>query len=188
MELKRADRPTDSLALEELDGLDEVVRLLREGREDLLRDWIERVRVNRAVAAGQGLSDPVLLDHVPQLFDALLERLEMNRPRAEAEQLAAIHGFSRRLSGYDVVETVIELLMFRRAIWAYLCGVDAPVAAAFVVMERIDGMLDRAVITSLEAFLDPAAKMLLRHAEEMMASGSERAPEGPGSDRSGGPA
>lgn len=154
-----------TIALEEA-GLHPIVRLLRHGRDEVLKDWLDRVRDNRAVEAGQVLSDPLLLDHMPQLFDAMLDRLEVNRTRDDAEQLAAIHGFSRRLTGYDVVETVIELLMFRRAIWAQLTAVDAPIHEAYEAMERIDGMVDRAVITSLKAFLDPAAHILVRQAAE----------------------
>jgi hypothetical protein len=142
--------------------MDGVVAILHAGREEILSDWLDRVRDNRAVEAGQALSDPLLLDHVPQLFDAMLDRLAVNRSRDDAEQLATIHGFTRRLSGYDVVETVIELLMFRRSIWAQLTAVEAPVGGAYLAMERIDGMVDRAVITSLRAFLDPGARML-RH-------------------------
>lgn len=143
-------------------GFDRVVEILRLGREEILRDWMDRVRDNRALETGQVLSDPVLLDHMPQLLDAILDRLEINRSRAEAEQFAAVHGFTRRVSGYDVVEAVIELLMFRRAIWNHLTAVDAPIEGAYATMERIDGMVDRAVITSLKAFLDPSARMLVR--------------------------
>jgi 2-C-methyl-D-erythritol 4-phosphate cytidylyltransferase len=153
--------------VEPVEDVDEIVVLLQAGRDEILRDWLDRVRDNRAVEAGQALSDPLLLDHVPQLFDAMLDRLAINRSRDDAEQWAAIHGFARRLTGYDVVETVIELLMFRRAIWTQLTAVEAPVQAAYLAMERIDGMVDRAVITSLKAFLDPGARML-RH------SGGER--------------
>jgi hypothetical protein len=142
--------------------VDNVVAILRQGKEEILNDWMDRVRDNRAVEAGQTLSDPVLLDHMPQLFGAVLDRLEVNRPREDAEQFAAVHGFARRIGGYDAVETVIELLMFRRAIWAHLTAVDAPVDGSFAAMERIDGMVDRAVISSLRAFLDPGARMLLR--------------------------
>jgi len=158
---------TGYIADSEIDGLEAVVRILRDGRGEILRDWLERVRDNRAVEAGQVLSDPLLLDHMPQLFDAIVERLEVNRPRDESEQLAAIHGFSRRITGYDVVETVIELLMFRRSIWAQLTAVDAPIGGAYAAMERIDGMVDRSVITSLKAFLDPTARTLVRHVEKI---------------------
>lgn len=150
------------LATDEVEDIDRIVQLLRAGRDEILKDWVERVRDNRAVGADQTLSDPLLLDHLPQLFDAMLDRLEVNRSREEAEQWAAIHGFTRRITGYDVVETVIELLMFRRAIWAQLTAVEAPVGGAYAAMERIDGMVDRAVITSLKAFLDPTARMLPR--------------------------
>jgi hypothetical protein len=157
---------SDFIADAEMQDADRIVNLLRSGREEILRDWLDRVRDNRAVEAGQVLSDPLLLDHVPQLFDAILDRLDVNRTREDAEQLAAIHGFTRRITGYDVVETVIELLMFRRAIWAQLTAVDAPPVGAYMAMERIDGMVDRAVITSLKAFLDPAARMLVRQSAE----------------------
>lgn len=142
--------------------LDGIVDTLRDGRPEILRDWVERVRDNTALQRGQTLSDPLLLDHIPQLYDAILDRLEINRSREDAEQAAAVHGFTRRITGYDIVETVIELLMFRRAIWAYLTAVDAPPRGAYSAMERIDGMVDRSVIASLRAFLDPGAKMLER--------------------------
>jgi hypothetical protein len=135
---------------------------LRDGRETVLRDWMERVRANQAMVTGQALAEPLLLDHVPQLFDAILDRLEINRSREDAEQFAMVHGFTRRLSGYNVVETVLELLMFRRAIWAHLTAIGAAVEGGYAAMEQIDGMVDRAVLASLNAFLDPSATLLER--------------------------
>jgi RsbT co-antagonist protein rsbRD N-terminal domain len=135
---------------------------LRNGRSEILRDWVDRVRDNRAIKAGEALSDPLLLDHIPQLFDAILDRLAVNRSREDAEQFAAVHGFTRRITGYDIVETAIELLMFRRSIWAHLTAVEAQIEGAYAAMERIDGMVDRAVISSLRAYLDPGARMLER--------------------------
>jgi hypothetical protein len=152
--------PTVSTARQ--DEVGEILHLLRSGREEVLADWVDRVRDNSAVQKGQALSDPLLLDHMPQLYDAILDRMDANRSREDAEQFAAVHGFTRRLTGYDVVETVVELLMFRRAIWAYLTAVNASLAGAFATMERIDGMVDRSVISSLRAFLNPGARMLTR--------------------------
>lgn len=142
--------------------LREVVDLLRAGRETILREWVDRVRDNTAVKTGDALTDPLLLDHLPQLFDAILDQLAIDRPREDAEQFAAVHGFTRRISGYDILESVIELLSFRHAIWAHLAAAKAQRDGAFAVMEELDGMLDRAVISSLQAFLDPSAKMLER--------------------------
>ena len=139
-----------------------VVEALRGGRDAILRDWIERTRDNAAVTSDETLSDPLLLDHLPQLFDAIIDRLEVNRPREEAEQFAAVHGFTRRISGYDLLETTIELMMFRHAIWAHLLAVNISSGHCLGAMEAIDGMVDRAVISSLRAFLDPGAGMLVR--------------------------
>ncbi len=149
----------------EVRSLSDVTSILRDGREELLRDWVDRVRDNTAVQTGQTLSEPLLLDHMPQLFDAIVDRLDINRPREDAEQFAAIHGFARRLSGYNVAETVLELMMFRRAIWAHLTAVGARVEGAYAAMEQIDGMVDRAVLSSLQAFLDPNARMLERRSD-----------------------
>jgi RsbRD-like negative regulator of sigma factor len=146
--------------------LSAAVEVLRQGREAVLRDWVERVREHQAMQTGQALAEPLLLDHIPQLFDAILDRLQINRPREDAETFASIHGFTRRLTGYNVIETVLELLMFRRAIWAYLVAVGARVDGAYPAMEQIDGMVDRAVLSSLTAFLDPAARMLERRDED----------------------
>ena len=52
--------------------------------------------------------------------------------------------------------------MFRRAIWSYLVAVGARVDGAYPAMEQIDGMVDRAVLSSLSAFLDPAAGLIER--------------------------
>ena len=146
---------------------------LRSGRSEILRDWVDRVRDNRAIKAGEALSDPLLLDHIPQLFDAILDRLAVNRSREDAEQFAAVHGFTRRITGYDIVETAIELLMFRRSIWAHLTAVAAQVEGAYAAMERIDGMVDRAVISSLRAYLDPGARMLERRSLRGREDGEE---------------
>ncbi|MBV9774842.1 MAG: RsbRD N-terminal domain-containing protein [Gemmatimonadetes bacterium] len=143
-------------------NLTDVMDIIRSGREEILRDWVERVRDNQAVQSGQALSEPLLLDHMPQLFDAIADRLTVGRSRQDAEQFAAIHGFARRLSGYNIAETVLELLMFRRAIWAHLTAVGARAEGAYAAMEQIDGMVDRAVLSSLQAFLDPHARMLER--------------------------
>ncbi|HEX5726050.1 MAG TPA: RsbRD N-terminal domain-containing protein [Longimicrobiaceae bacterium] len=158
------DSDTPFYTPREARDLSDAVEILRSGREAVLRDWVERVRDNQAMRAGQALTEPLLLDHIPQLFEAILDRLQINRPREDAEAFAAVHGFTRRLSGYNVVETVLELLMFRRSIWAYLVAVGARVDGAYAAMEQIDGMVDRAVLSSLSAFLDPHAKMLEREA------------------------
>jgi hypothetical protein len=156
------DEDLPYIPTEELRELSGTIDVLQRGRAEVLKDWVDRVRDNHAVEAGETLTDPLLLDHIPQLFDAIVERLSENRSRAEAEQAAAVHGFTRRITGYDAVETVIELLMFRRAIWAHLTAADAEPAGTCAAMERIDGMVDRAVIASLEAYLDPGARLLER--------------------------
>jgi hypothetical protein len=149
----------------EVKDVGDVLSILRAGREAILQDWIRRVRENAVVLADQALADPVLLDHVPQLFDAILDRLHFNRDRADAEYFAAVHGFGRRVDGYAVAESVAEFVMFRRAIWAHLTAAGARPEGAYAAMEVIDGMIDRAVLSSLHAYLDPAARMLERRVE-----------------------
>lgn len=160
----------------EIRDLSSAVDQLRVGREAVLRDWVERVRANQAMSTGQALAEPLLLDHMPQLFDAILDRLEINRSREDAEQFATVHGFTRRLTGYNIAETVLELLMFRRAIWSHLTAVGARVEGAYAAMEQIDGMVDRAVLSSLNAYLDPHAAMLQRTPEAAAVAAAEADP------------
>jgi hypothetical protein len=40
--------------------------------------------------------------------------------------------------------------------------VGARIDAAYTAMEQIDGMVDRAILSSLQAFLDPHAQLLER--------------------------
>ncbi len=155
----------------EVKDFTDILGALRSGRDAIIVDWIERVRENAAVQTGRRLSDPVLADHVPQLFDAILDRLQLNRDRADAEYFAAVHGFGRRVDGYDVEENVAELAMFRRAIWAHLSATGARSEGACAAMEMIDGMIDRAVLASVRAFTDPDARMLERRAEIREAAG-----------------
>jgi len=143
--------------------LDAVLAVLRASREEILEGWIERVRRNRAVEAGQELPDPVLLDHVPQIFDAILDRLVLGRSRNEAEQFATIHGFARRTGGYDPLEVVIEFFMLRRCLWNFLLSECEKPSLVLSAMDLIDGLLDRAVVASLQAHADPNATQL-RHA------------------------
>jgi hypothetical protein len=149
----------------EVKDFTDILGALRSGRDAIIVDWIERVRENATVETGRRLSDPVLLDHVPQLLDAILDRLLLNRDRADAEYFAALHGFGRRVDGYDLAENVAELAMFRRAIWAHLAATGARSEGAYAAMELIDGMIDRAVLASVRAFTDPDARMLERRAE-----------------------
>lgn len=167
------DGESDFFTPGELRDLSGTLEILRTGRPEVLRDWMDRVRDHRALQAGQALTEPLLLDHMPQLFDAILDRLEINRPREDAEQYAVIHGFTRRLTGYNVAETVLELLMFRRAIWAHLTAVGARATGASAAMEQIDGMVDRAVLSSLTAFLDPVARMMERQDAGDVTAGEE---------------
>lgn len=149
----------------EVKDFTDILGALRAGRDAIIVDWIERVRENASVETGRRLSDPILLDHVPQLFDAILDRLVLNRDRADAEYFAAVHGFGRRVDGYELDEIVVELAMFRRAIWAHLSSTGARSEGTCAAMEMIDGMIDRAVMASVRAFTDPSARVMERRAE-----------------------
>ncbi len=157
----------DSSDLESPDPeLGAVLSVLQARREEILEDWIDRVRRNRAVEAGRALSDPVLLDHVPQIFDAILDRLVLGRSRDEAEQFATIHGFARRTGGYDPLEVVIEFFILRRCLWNFLLNECSKPALVVGAMDLVDGLLDRAVVASLQAHSDPNAQQLRRTSDE----------------------
>lgn len=133
---------------------------LRAELPTIVANWMERVRENQLARTARQLEEPLLRNHVPQLLEAILQWVEDGQ-REEIEQYAAVHGFTRRVSRYDVVETVLELMMLRRALWEQLAQ-HVPWTGPVALMARVDGLLDRASLVSLQAFLDPNAQVLER--------------------------
>jgi signal transduction histidine kinase len=73
------------------------------------------------------MDDGELLDHLPALIEALIRVLRGER-ESRVEEEARRHGHQRRLDGYNVVDVLWELTIFRRVFLAVLNEASEAVA------------------------------------------------------------
>ena len=101
----------------EIDVLDELARLIRRGRDELLAGW--RIQV-RALPAAKDLDVPTLNDHIPQLLAELAIALRSGSDETIAEALLEgsppAHGLQRVKDAYDIEEVVAEYNILRGCI------------------------------------------------------------------------
>ena len=87
-------------------------------REDVLREWSNRIRA--AVKEAAGLPLPILINTFPALYVSLAEAISPGFPRASATEnhtVASEHGGERaRLTGYDAQAVISEYQLLRWAI------------------------------------------------------------------------
>jgi len=87
---------------------------LEQHKDEILDRWRDAAREEQAQAERLfKMDDRELLDHLPTLTEALIRVL-----RGEQESLIEVdarrHGHQRRLDGYNVVDVLWELTIFRR--------------------------------------------------------------------------
>jgi hypothetical protein len=88
----------------------------RSGKQALLARWRERVRADSNLPEQRlAFSDRELEDHLPALFDTIVEALEGKDVSQETiRQEGAQHGHTRRTSGYAIAQVTWEFAIFRK--------------------------------------------------------------------------
>jgi signal transduction histidine kinase/FixJ family two-component response regulator len=112
-------------------SLSRLASLLREHKEPLLHEWMERARSDPKVPKASGLSDEDLRNHIPKLMDELIASLaqsaEARGPKgASAQEIgggeaAKAHAEQRLRAGYTLAEELREFGHLR-AVIVDLCG------------------------------------------------------------------
>jgi signal transduction histidine kinase len=93
---------------------------LEDHKEEILDRWREAAEAESAQAERLAkMDDGELLDHLPALTDALIGVLR-GEQKSLVEDDARRHGHQRRLDGYNVVDVLWELTIFRRVFLAVL--------------------------------------------------------------------
>jgi hypothetical protein len=122
-------------------------------KEAILGEWLERVRADPAITPTETLNTVALKNHLPQIFDDLIDTLRRYGSEKVAEQAvkdAEEHGAMRLRQGYELPEMLRELKHLR----AVLIGQ----VRAFESLHPDDGMVAHLFIsTTLHAFLDEMA-------------------------------
>jgi signal transduction histidine kinase len=93
---------------------------LEDHKDEILDRWREAAEAESAQAERLAkMDDGELLDHLPALTDALIGVLR-GEQKSLVEDDARRHGHQRRLDGYNVVDVLWELTIFRRVFLAVL--------------------------------------------------------------------
>ena len=97
--------------------------LIENHKEAIIEDWLARIR---PLLAAENLSNPELVDDVPDFLDELVERIrDIDRPHSwsegihteeQMEHTAKTHGQQRFHVGFDIVEVVKEYGILREVV------------------------------------------------------------------------
>ena len=101
---------------------------LEQHKDEIIDRWRNAAEVEPAQAKRLAkMDDGELLDHSPALIEALIRVLRGER-ESRVEEEARRHGHQRRLDGYNVVDVLWELTIFRRVFLAVLNEASEAVA------------------------------------------------------------
>ncbi len=124
------------------------IRML-ELRDEVLREWIKRVR--QTVKEAEHLPQPILINTFPSLYANLAEAITPEYPRTtgdEGNTVATEHGGERaRLTNYNARSVIAEYQLLRWTILDVLTlnGVQLNRDEVFVINVSIDGCIREAV-------------------------------------------
>lgn len=134
-------------------------------RDELLSEWRQRVCV---LPAAQELDTPTLNNHIPSLFDELIQELIAGGTESildlELHNSPKIHGGMRLRAGFNIVEVVAEYNILRELLsnLAEACRVDIT-GQPNRVLNRV---IDRAVALAVDTYANEKALEIQQRREE----------------------
>jgi len=145
--------------------LQKLAGAIHANRDELLREWREKVRL---LPAAQNLDIPSLNDHIPHLFDELTQELMSGEAESvldlQLHDSPKIHGGLRLRAGFDIVEVVAEYNILREMI------------SSLAERERIDitgnpnriinRVIDRAIALAVDTYAKEKALEIQQRREE----------------------
>ncbi len=131
----------------------------------MTNEWVERVRKDSAVPT-DFMTKPEIIDHIPQIFDTIIQALRQHRSDTTIEQvhqIAARHTIVRWIEHFNL-QAVLRELSLLRAEFIYHLRVfeeehpDFGIAARLFAAATIHQILDDAVIDTTNTFLKLAER------------------------------
>jgi signal transduction histidine kinase len=145
--------------------LEKLANIVERERDELLREWRERVR---RLPAAQNLDTPTLNDHIPHLLDELTRAFSAGDTESvldlQVENSPKIHGGLRLRAGFDIVEVVAEYNILRELllVLAEKEGVDIT-GEPNRILNRV---IDRAVALAVDTYAKEKALEIQQRREE----------------------
>ncbi|MEQ1751204.1 MAG: RsbRD N-terminal domain-containing protein [Prosthecobacter sp.] len=130
-------------------------------KETIIAEWIERVRGDLTITATDVLNSRALKNHLPELFDDLIETLRRYGSTIVASQTvkdAEDHGAVRSRQGYRLSEMLRELKHLRAVLIYHLRlfeeqNPDRGMAERLFVSTTLHGFVDEMAIHATEEYL-----------------------------------
>jgi len=137
---------------------DEISHLLKNGQETIVRDWTERVTIDRRINSDARLSYLQLVDHIPQIVEELQQALA-GRASEQMLRQGREHGRQRWRQGYELKEVVRELTLLRATLAEFLERYHGALPARSPEeltrsLHRINLFMDDEIYKTVEAYLD----------------------------------
>ena len=96
-----------------------IAQHLKQQQSQIIRAWIDSVRDDPQIKSSRTLSEPELADHLPRLFDDLIDYLQ-NSGDEDSTKIVTLearkHGNQRWRQGYQLTELLREIANIRRLI------------------------------------------------------------------------
>jgi two-component system phosphate regulon sensor histidine kinase PhoR len=145
--------------------LEKFARIVQEQRDELLRDWREKVR---HLPSAQNLDNPTLNDHIPHLLDELTRALAGGKAASllelQLEDSPRIHGGLRLRAGFDIVEVVAEYNILRELL--LVLGAKEGVDITGEPTGILNRVIDRAVALAVDTYATEKALEIQQRREE----------------------
>lgn len=132
---------------------------LQAQKDSMIKEWLAQVRADSAVATSS-LSQPELVDHVPKVFDALVQALRnlCSETRSEVQEITARHTVIRWVQSYDLRAVLREVSLLRAEFVRELLAFDEQsedlgAEARFANAKTVHSILDDIVWEATDTFL-----------------------------------
>jgi len=139
---------------------DSLANYLERHKELITTSWIERVRNSPAVPTAS-MTRPEIIDHIPDIFDAIIRALRQPLSDTGTEQIqqaSGEHVVVRWLKGYDLYGVLREIAMLRTE-FIYQLRLFEETHPEFAMSQRlfasttIHGILDYVICDATDKFL-----------------------------------
>jgi len=139
--------------------------VIQKHRAELLSQWRDRVRM---LPAARDLDIPTLNDHIPHLFDELVQELTDGGAESvlnlQLHDSPKIHGGLRLRAGFDIVEVVAEYNILRELLFNLAEGQNVDIAGdPNRILNRV---VDRAVALAVDTYAKERALEIQQRREE----------------------
>jgi two-component system, OmpR family, phosphate regulon sensor histidine kinase PhoR len=149
------------------DHLSRLATLVEERQDQIIDQWKVAVR---KLPRAQHLTDPLLLDHMPQILDelssTLIEAQSLSIIEMRAHKSAKEHGAIRFQLGFDVEEVIAEFGLLRDVVQQFAEAAGVNISGE--LNRTVNRIIDKAIASSLETYVRQQAEEVERRRQEYL--------------------